>query len=651
MAIQKIQEIQNDLLKHKYELLLSSSRDEVFDSDWIDEFYFDYCIDYLKLPLNSLSGRQQINEEIVKEQLKKIPKGSLKVLNYFFWDDESYSSECLKIFELLNSDGIALIYIPNRIFEKVQSNLNQVDLFINGIFGWEDGRDKPYVQKQLLPLDCKYIALWISKKESDQLFILTEYPWHQFDDDDNSILKHFHSIFSNSAERTAIDESHQKLVSGEAILFPRKDFLTLKHLYYFLEEASLSKFEFPHLNEKKLMEITELYAGEQFEVELLLHSYSHLEHGDFIFDIAKYKKAKKDNKNRDKIDFFHESTFFKELEKHWNDYGRFSPRLYLDSVDDFIILEIVNYEYSPLSFSFYHPSEWNWDDYKQEQTDEKGKMECLALKINTDEVCLEFLLHFLRSSYGETQLQLASFNHQRNNFISIDKDSWKNIKISLPEIKVQQVIVSALNNTKKIKNKIQVLETLLLTSPSNAEETERELNEMIKRLEMLSESDQIFQWINRRGNETEQIEFKQTLRLDIKTQTREDRIETSALKTIVGFINNNGGYLVIGVSDDNQLTGMEHELSKFHKGSHDKFKIFFGDKISKRIGKKFFNNISYELIPISGKYVFRVKCIKSKNKCFLDAKDYYVRRHAYTEKLDGAELADWWDEHYDNWKD
>ena len=50
-------------------------------------------------------------------------------------------------------------------------------------------------------------------------------------------------------------------------------------------------------------------------------------------------------------------------------------------------------------------------------------------------------------------------------------------------------------------------------------------------------------------------------------------------------------------------------------------------------------------------YVFRVKCIKSKNKCFLDGKDYYVRRHAYTEKLDGAELADWWDEHYnpENW--
>ena len=653
MAIYKVQEIQNELAKNKYELLLSSSRDEVLSwTDWIDEFYFEYCDFYLKLPLKSIPIREHINEEIVKEQLKNIPKGSLKVFNYSFWDEESYTSECSRIFELLDSDGIALIYIPNIIFEKVQSDLNQMDLFINGIFGFEDDRNKPHIQKLVLPLDCKYIALWISKKESDQVFILTEFPWYQFEDDDNSILKQFHSIFSNDVERTPIDESYQKLISGEAILFPRRDFLTLKHLYYILEEASSSRLEFHHINEKKLSEITELYAGEQFEVELLLHSYS-LKGGIFVFDNAKYKKAKKDNKKSDRNDVFNGSTFYKELQEHWKEFGRFNPRTYLESVDDFIIIEIVNYEYSPLSYSFYHPSEWHWNDYKQEQTDEKGKMKCLALKINTDEVCLEFLLHFLRSNYGEIQLKLASFYQQKNNFISINENSWKNIKISLPEIKDQQVIVSALNNTKKIKNKIQDLETLLLTNPSNAEETESELNEMIERLEMLSESDQIAKWVNRRGNETDQIEFKQTFRLDIKTQTREDRIETTALKTIVGFINNKGGYLIIGVSDDNQITGMENELSKFHKSSHDRFKIFFGDKIGKRIGKKFHNNINYEFIPISGMYIFRVHCIKSKNKCFLDGKDYYVRRHAYTEKLEGIELGDWFDDHYDpkNWKD
>ena len=189
--------------------------------------------------------------------------------------------------------------------------------------------------------------------------------------------------------------------------------------------------------------------------------------------------------------------------------------------------------------------------------------------------------------------------------------------------------------------------SILIQNPLNASETDNELKEMITRLEMLSESDQIVQWISRRGNETDQIEFKETLRLDIKTQTLEKRLETTALKTIVGFINNNGGNLIVGVSDDNRVTGMENELIKFHKNSHDKFKIFFGDKIGKRIGKEFLNNISYEFISISGKYVFRVKCTRSKNKCFLDGEDFYVRRHAYTEKLAGPELIKYIEEHYD----
>ena len=55
-----------------------------------------------------------------------------------------------------------------------------------------------YDKEILLPLDCKYIALWITKKKSEQLFVWTECDEFQFfeDDDDHiQMMTLFHTNF------------------------------------------------------------------------------------------------------------------------------------------------------------------------------------------------------------------------------------------------------------------------------------------------------------------------------------------------------------------------------------------------------------------------------------------------------------------------
>jgi len=619
MSISKIQEAFKDVDKVRYEALSSSSRDEYLnDYDNLDLVLYNYCVKYLKIPLMSgqIPKLNVLNEKIVEEQIKNTSPGSIEILNYYYVDWESYTSPCSMIFDLLTTDGFAAIRIPNRIFEKIKTDI-EPEFFINGIFGYEDGRDSIEDEDYILPISCKYIGLWISRIKTEQIFVWTE-PLYDFDEDEGSddmkALDMLHQSFSNKIKRTPKDKSYKQLIAGDPIFYPREKLINLEHLYYTLEYDSLAKLEFSNIKEKILNNISEVYGDSAFHCKSSFLCFQ--ENGEKLeFDNTKFSKFMKESEKDDWFD----SIFYKEL-KAYNDNDSASQRKKLALIKDFIIIETLQYAFSPISFSIFHPSDWTWNEYKQWQSME-GELEVCLLKINTSEVLLDYLLHFLRSKNGNLKLKLASFISPKHTLGLYEKEySWRDIAIPLPEIKDQKVIVSSLNKTSKLNEKIQTLEDSLLTNPTNAIQTEIEITDMVNRLEMLSESDQISQWINKRGNETEHIEFKQTLRLDIKTQTREDRIETSALKTIVGFINNNGGYLVIGVSDDNQITGMEDELSKFHKGSHDRFKLFFGDKISRRIDKKFFNNISYELIPISGMYVFRVKCIKVKINVFLMGK-------------------------------
>ena len=49
--------------------------------------------------------------------------------------------------------------------------------------------------------------------------------------------------------------------------------------------------------------------------------------------------------------------------------------------------------------------------------------------------------------------------------------------------------------------------------------------------------------------ESKTVEFKETFALDVKKGTKEKYIEKSALKTIVAFLNAEGGDLLVGVND------------------------------------------------------------------------------------------------------
>lgn len=254
---------------------------------------------------------------------------------------------------------------------------------------------------------------------------------------------------------------------------------------------------------------------------------------------------------------------------------------------------------------------------------------------------------FFRSDIGKLTLDTITFGATIKN---ITKGNLNNIVIAMPEMHVQKKIAHNIIETENkiidLQEAIQTFNKEIVLNPISSEQFLHKLDDMLNLIGLLTESDEIKSLI--RSGESDTVEFKQTLDLDIKTKQKEKYIQTSALKTIPGFMNNKGGVLLIGVDDDGNINGLETEVTKFHKDSIDNFKLHFKNILRTRVGEKFYPFIDYEVYSVDGKSVLKIDCkqIKEGTGCYLDGADFYVRRNPGTDKLEGQQLAEYTISHF-----
>ena len=113
--------------------------------------------------------------------------------------------------------------------------------------------------------------------------------------------------------------------------------------------------------------------------------------------------------------------------------------------------------------------------------------------------------------------------------------------------------------------------------------------------------------------EGDAVEFKSTLRWDIRAGKTNPAIERSCLKTIAAFLNSKGGSLLIGVRDDGSIEGIETD--KF--ANEDKFLLHLWTLIRTCLGRDFSSYIRTRLEKIDEKTVCVVDCLPSKRPAFL----------------------------------
>ena len=258
------------------------------------------------------------------------------------------------------------------------------------------------------------------------------------------------------------------------------------------------------------------------------------------------------------------------------------------------------------------------------------------LVIDNSIVIPEYLASFFNSKLGRTYIE-SNKTGETIRILSIK--NLKDMEVGIPPLEEQKIIIRNIERVNGLKDKIEEYANSLSINPVSDLGTIDKVEAMMDIVSELSDADMVRKII-RRGEDI-CTEFKQSFSLDIATQTKEKRITDSALKTIAAFFNTKGGDLLIGVDDDKNVTGIDYELDKFHKGKKDKFLNNFKDLFKQNIGPEFYPFLEQRIIDINDKKVLLVSCKPSDKEVFMNGIDFFVRTTPATDKLEGQSQVDY----------
>ncbi len=170
------------------------------------------------------------------------------------------------------------------------------------------------------------------------------------------------------------------------------------------------------------------------------------------------------------------------------------------------------------------------------------------------------------------------------------------------------------------------------------------LHEAIDRKGYLGYSDeQLAQAIA--DGEDKHLEFKSTLRWNLKADRADKAMEIACLKTMAAFLNSEGGTLLVGVEDDGQVQGIEADRFP----NEDKFLLHFNNLVNQHLGAELARFFTFAIRTLEDKGVLVVDCHRSAIPVFVkhDKKeDFYVRMGPGTRLLTTSEALDYIANHF-----
>jgi hypothetical protein len=143
------------------------------------------------------------------------------------------------------------------------------------------------------------------------------------------------------------------------------------------------------------------------------------------------------------------------------------------------------------------------------------------------------------------------------------------------------------------------------------------------------------------AGESASLEYKSSLRWDLKLQKFNAELQKMICKTIAGFMNVEGGILLIGVADDGTILGIEYDLS--HKpqnmlaSDRDKYDRLFRDTLLQYLHAEFNPYIHLSFDSYNGHTVAIVEANRSPKPVYLKDKgniEFYIRAGTMTKILD-----------------
>ncbi|MBC8468351.1 MAG: DUF262 domain-containing protein [Planctomycetes bacterium] len=142
------------------------------------------------------------------------------------------------------------------------------------------------------------------------------------------------------------------------------------------------------------------------------------------------------------------------------------------------------------------------------------------------------------------------------------------------------------------------------------------------------------------NGESEAVELKATMRTNLHTGTKDPRMELAVLKTLAGFLNTNGGTLIVGVSDDGSPIGIETDGFP----NEDKMSLHLVNIVKSRMGIQAMTSLHAHFDDHDDCRVMVVKCRRAPSPVFVkdgETERFYIRTGPSTTELSASQTQEY----------
>jgi hypothetical protein len=137
--------------------------------------------------------------------------------------------------------------------------------------------------------------------------------------------------------------------------------------------------------------------------------------------------------------------------------------------------------------------------------------------------------------------------------------------------------------------------------------------------------------------ESDDLEFKSSFRYDYRQQKVNKALESVIIKTLAGFMNTQGGSLLIGVADDGSIVGLEADYNTLSRKDSDGYTQLIMSAIADKIGTPACKLVKILFHGHDGKEVCRIIVLPSPMPVYAKEDNqprFYVRTGSGTREMD-----------------
>jgi hypothetical protein len=151
------------------------------------------------------------------------------------------------------------------------------------------------------------------------------------------------------------------------------------------------------------------------------------------------------------------------------------------------------------------------------------------------------------------------------------------------------------------------------------------------------------------AGESARVEFKSTARWDLRENKKNPVLEQVILKTVAAFLNSEGGTLLLGVSDEGDVLGLEQDYQTLRKQNADGYELFLIELLLGRNNKDLSPYLRMSFHSVDGKQICRLVAepapravwVGEKDKDGVETENLYVRAGNSTRRLSTKEAIEY----------